>query len=364
MKIIHCSDIHLESPLRLNFSAQKAKERRAEIFESFCGLVGYAEAKNVKAVIIAGDLFDTDDVSERVKRGVEDVIRLHGGISFFLLRGNHDKTAGLFDKTGVPGNLKLFDAGRWTAYDLDGVTVSGINPPYEYSDGLCGGPRLDPGGLNIAVMHGAAVNYKSGDMTDAVLLPQLRDKNIDYLALGHYHNFFRADLDKRGIYCYSGCLEGRGFDESGKKGFVLIDADAQNKKLTAQFVAFCKRTVYDLTVDITGVRSMYALETAVLGALADLEPSDIAGLTLRGGREPLLHIDLERLSEIANGRVYYCKIADESRLAIDPSDYAGDLSLKGEFIRLVSNDAGLSPDEKSAVIERGLKAMDGGGRGI
>ena len=56
-------------------------------------------------------------------------------------------------------------------------------------------------------------------------------KNIDYLALGHIHKYKQAELDQRGVYCYSGCLEGRGFDECGEKGFVLLDIDEESLKL-------------------------------------------------------------------------------------------------------------------------------------
>ena len=52
-----------------------------------------------------------------------------------------------------------------------------------------------------------------------------KDLNIDYLALGHIHSYKCHKLDKRGVYCYSGCLEGRGFDECGDKGFVLLETE-------------------------------------------------------------------------------------------------------------------------------------------
>ena len=55
----------------------------------------------------------------------------------------------------------------------------------------------------------------------------------------------------RDRYCYSGCLEGRGFDECGQKGFVVLDID--DEKLTAgfSFVPFAYRSLYTLYVDVT-----------------------------------------------------------------------------------------------------------------
>lgn len=56
----------------------------------------------------------------------------------------------------------------------------------------------------------------------------LRGRGIDYLALGHVHSFRQEKLDEQGIWCYSGCLEGRGFDECGTKGYVMLETVAQH----------------------------------------------------------------------------------------------------------------------------------------
>ena len=65
----------------------------------------------------------------------------------------------------------------------------------------------------------AMTEDKAGEL---VSLPRLQNKNIDYLALGHLHDYRFERLDSRGHYCYSGALEGRGFDELGPKGFVVV----------------------------------------------------------------------------------------------------------------------------------------------
>ena len=58
-----------------------------------------------------------------------------------------------------------------------------------------------------------------------IKLASLKNHNIDYLALGHYHTYTVGQIDERGTYVYSGCLEGRGFDECGEKGFVVLDVE-------------------------------------------------------------------------------------------------------------------------------------------
>ena len=64
MKIIHTSDIHLASPLTSKLSGGKAKKRAAELKERFSEICMGAEASGAEAVIIAGDLFDTQRITK------------------------------------------------------------------------------------------------------------------------------------------------------------------------------------------------------------------------------------------------------------------------------------------------------------
>ena len=49
-------------------------------------------------------------------------------------------------------------------------------------------------------------------------------------------------------------------------------------------------------------------------------------------------------------------VFDESKIYLNPKDYANDISLKGEFVRTVYN-SNLSDEEKNQVIEFGIKAL-------
>ena len=102
-------------------------------------------------------------------------------------------------------------------------------------------------------MHGQESENNIKDKAEIINLKKLKNKNIDYLALGHIHSFKKEKLDNRGEYCYSGCLEGRGFDECGDKGFVLLDI--KNGKINSEFIKFAQRTLYEVNVDLTGLTS-------------------------------------------------------------------------------------------------------------
>ena len=63
MRIIHCADIHLDSALSAHLGRERARGRRNEILNTFRKIFGYAAENDVQAVIIAGDLIDSQTVS-------------------------------------------------------------------------------------------------------------------------------------------------------------------------------------------------------------------------------------------------------------------------------------------------------------
>ncbi|MDE7329837.1 MAG: metallophosphoesterase, partial [Clostridia bacterium] len=234
MKIIHCADVHLGSAMDSRFPPEKAEERRRELRASFSALADYAKENGVGAVIIAGDLFDSGRPLKRDKEFFYGVVKNNPQIDFLYLRGNHDE---LQSYTEAPQNLKTFSE-EWQSYSYGDIVVSGIEITSSNRVSLYSSLCLDGKKTNIVTLHG-----QIGAPADAggINLSRLAGKNIDYLALGHLHAFSQGALDSRGIYAYSGCLEGRGFDEAGEKGFILLDI--QNGKAGAKCVPFAKRAV-------------------------------------------------------------------------------------------------------------------------
>ena len=52
MKLIHCADIHLDSPMQTHMTARQAATRSAEVLRSFVRMTQYARENGVRAVII------------------------------------------------------------------------------------------------------------------------------------------------------------------------------------------------------------------------------------------------------------------------------------------------------------------------
>ncbi len=359
MKIIHCADLHLDSKMTANLTKEQARERRKEMLRTFTRMVEYAVKNNVRVILIAGDLFDTRNVSAMARNTVRDMICTHPEIDFLYLRGNHDSDNFLSKMEELPENLFLFDE-EWTSYRYGNIVISGLELSEENRATVYNSLVLNHDDYNIVTLHGQVESYRSKDQAENISLNDLRNKNIDYLALGHVHSFVKEKLDNRGIYCYSGCLEGRGFDECGPKGFVLLDIDEETHQREVSFVPAAARTLYTLEVDVKGImttrEAAVRMEQAI--AQASYPSGSMVKFVLTGDVEVDAEFNCEYLQDLFNDYFYFEKVYDQTHLRVDYSDYEKDASLKGEFIRMVL-DSDLSEEKKTEVIRCGILALSG-----
>ena len=201
MVLIHTSDIHLDSPLTSRLPSEKVRERKRELLSGFGRLVEEAKALKAKAIIISGDLFDSEKVSRKALDTAISIIEEAEDISFLYLQGNHEGNALVASGKLLPKNLLTFGE-DWTYYTLGDLTVAGRS---SVAEGMFNSLNLPEDGQNIVVLH--------GELRDRTAAPEsigLRDaagKNIDYMALGHYHSHSAEAIDDRGVAVYCGTPE-------------------------------------------------------------------------------------------------------------------------------------------------------------
>ena len=364
MKILHCSDLHLDADLGSRFDTASASQRRAELMNTFIRLCRRAQEMKACAVLICGDLFDTQSPSPSSVRAVEDLICSCSDVLFFYLRGNHDSANALFSSRKAPQNCRFFDE-SWTVWELGAcspggrkICIAGREPSREdFSP-----PDLDPSDLNIVMLHGQVREGYSAPDPESIPLGALRGRGIDYLALGHLHRHHFFALDARGTAAYSGCLEGRGFDECGACGYVLLDTDAVPGTIESRFIPFAARTLYSVPCDITGClhdADVYKRISRSLSASPAGE-RDLVRLELTGALEYGCSPDPAVIRLEWEDRYHYFDYVNNTSPVIHSEDFVCDASLKGEFVRAVSAAEELNEEEKAKILRCGLRALSGG----
>ena len=351
MKIVHTSDIHLASRLSARLPSSKIASRRRELTESFFRMCRDGMNMGASAMIIAGDMFDSEKTTKKDLDSALTIISRAENMSFFYLPGNHERSILRDSGEALPKNLFIFE-NDWTYFKLGNITIAGRS---ETDENMFDTLKLAPEDKNVVVLHGE-IRDKSAS-GGVIGLKDAANRNIDYLALGHYHTYSSGRIDKRASYVYSGTPEGRGFDETGELGFSLMNVSEEG--VTHRFIPFARRKLLIKDVDISGALRTGDVQAKIEDALYDIDTDNLIRVNFIGERELELRCDKEFLKNRFSEKFYYFEIKDSSKLLTRAEDYKYDKSLKGEFIRMCLEDNSLSDEEKEKIIHCGLSALAG-----
>ena len=349
MKILHMADCHLDSAMETHLPSAVAKARRKELLLTFSNTVTAASKEGVRLFLIAGDLFDTPTPSAATVRYVLDACRAHEEMDFILIEGNHDR--GALASHSLPQNLHLVKAKEGASFRYGDVCVFAAG--YGAGASVLSSFLIPKDTKNIMMLHGL-LTAGTADREEGLPLPLLGGLEIDYLALGHYHRQSAKRISKRCIASYAGVPEGRGFDETGSCGVILLETDT----MKADFVPVAGRTLHDLVLDVSEMSGTHQVEEAVRALTASIPDKDMVHLVLSGAIEEGVYKDSEQIALYLKNKFFFAKVKDKTRLRIHAENYMHDLSLKGEFVRRVMAST-LSESDKERVLHYGLRALAG-----
>ncbi len=355
MKILHCADIHLDSPLS-GLPHNKALQRRGEILNSFCDTVREAAKQGFSYFIVAGDLFESSHATGSAKSTLISAFEQCPQMTIIILTGNHDESA--FDegfKLRLPKNVKLFEDEICRIDDSEGVTFVGVDLSKVTADDL-EGIEWKRENYNVLIAHGD-VGTKS--RYGAINLDSFWDKDVDYFALGHIHEY-RKEQAGRGYACYCGCLEPRGFDETGQKGFVAINTEVLDRRQSVWFIPAAKRRAHVVNLAVGDAKS----NADVINLMRqfsgnDAIPSeDMVEFVLEGETDEEVNLNAGIIAEGIKDLFFCVKVKDNTRVKPDYDKIAGTTSLKSQFVTLARQRIS-DPKLLNKVLKYGFNALNG-----
>ncbi len=360
VRVLHASDLHLDSAYGA-LSPEQARQRRAESRALVREMVDYANDHGVDLLLLPGDLLDSDAVYAQTAEELSTALAAFRG-QVFIAPGNHDYyTEGSpYATTLWPENVHIFKSAAMERVALPqyGCVVYGaaFTAAEDTAAGLQGFTVRDEDrdSVTIGVLHGdvGAVESRYRALAPA----DIAASGLTYLALGHVHRYDGLQSAGGTTYAYCGCLEGRGFDEVGEKGFLLGQLERENVAL--RFVPFARRRYQTLSVDVTG-RDVY---DAVVEALPPRSSDDLYRITLVGERGE--EGDLTALTERLAPLCWAVEVRDGRTLRRDIWARCGEDSLRGIFLQNMKRrlDAAESEDERRKIelaARFGADALDG-----
>lgn len=315
IKILHSGDWHLDAPFQGRTETQAGFLRR-ELLKIPEKLAALCKAENCDLVLLSGDLFD-GAYTRQTYRTVYDALQSMG-VPVFISPGNHDYISP--DSPYVaeiwPENVHIFKKQQVEWVDLPALGLRIYGAGFQSMDCPALLDDLKAAGLSVGVFHGDPTQIRSP--YNPVTKTQVLQSGLQYLALGHVHKgaFFRAGET---LCAWPGCPMGRGWDETGEKGALIVTLD---KDAAASFVPLDTPRFYDLSVEANkGIGT-------VLPVVAN---DDFYRVTLTGEAES---VDLEALrAEFA--RFPNLTLRDQTRKPVDLWQNAGEDHFEGMYFGLL-----------------------------
>jgi hypothetical protein len=226
VRLIHTADWQIGKEFRYVDEATVSLLQEARL-EAIGTIGALAQAQGAATVLVAGDLYDHDGLSDRTLfQPIERMRALHG-LSWHVIAGNHDadRPNGLWDRVirhGLPANVHLHREPQTCALGQEEAWL--LPAPLQRRQTL-----VDPtawrddaatpeGAIRIGLAHGSITRFGAADRSQSNYIDPARPKHarLDYLALGDWHA--QREIGPR---CwYAGTPEPDDFDQAD--GAVLL----------------------------------------------------------------------------------------------------------------------------------------------
>ena len=354
IRLLHISDVHINKSFATKDEVLRHRMQRA-VIKSFQNAITYCISSGLDALMIAGDLFDSQQVSlkdgELVKDAFEQ-LKKHD-IKVFYASGNHDFTH--YDSKirhlNYPSNVKTFFSDDVETYELhDRIThdiykVVGCGHVMQHESR----PLIEnfPVGKHIGLAHSMVASpITKGDEGDYLpsTIETLTSKGYLYFALGHIHQ--NGPIDKHETVYYAGALQGLNSNETGVKGGNLVTIE--DGQVDVKFIPLSVMSFEKIDIDITGLETLDALFESTkfeLGEyLKDLEQNKLS-IEIRYTGRSKLYKTLKNTHEISDLRslildyfsVFDIKIKSDVRTVYDAESYKNKRSVLGEVLKAVED---------------------------
>jgi len=335
VRMLHLGDVHLGARCAFLGDESRIRDRQEDFRNAFAAAMDYAAdpAREIRIVAVAGDLFDSATPApgfvEYAAARFRDL--RDRGVKVFVVPGTHDSYADIrsvYRQIDDTFGARVFRSPNMQApvtIDVDSETVHVYGMAAQ--DGadmrpLGGFQPVDAPGYHVGIVHASLVDIRP-DKTSLLDEPvvskdEIGSCGLDYLALGHFHNFRRIEADGT-VACYPGSTEGKKFGENGPRYAVIVELSSAG--VAIEQIQTNRRTLCEIELEpsreqITSVGELLSwIETSAGSA-------DIVRVRLTGATD--FTVDPSVVSAGFDDRYFYFELIDESSI------------IKSERVRKVS----------------------------
>lgn len=337
IKVLHTADIHFDTPFSgmTPKEALKSKEELKQVFEKITKIT---LDKEVDILLIAGDIFDNLSVNKTTLYFIKNCFENISKVKVFISPGNHDpfNEISFYNMVDWPNNVHIFTHRMESVClkELDTIVWGiGFNTSHVNKSLLRDVKRIE-GYNNIMVIHGEITSTKEGNDYNPITEEDIVNSNMDYIALGHRHKFSGVKKIENTFYSYSGCPQGRGFDELDDKGVILLEI--KDRFVESQFIRTSIRNYYEKEININGCFGYNEVKNKIINEIPNYDrKNNFYKIILRGEVSEEFTLNEEFLQEYLKDEFHFIRVIDKSEIKLDINELIKGYSLKSIFAKKI-----------------------------
>jgi DNA repair exonuclease SbcCD nuclease subunit len=361
VKIIHCADIHLDSPFALD-DPRYAELRRLELRSSFVSLVMHAKNIGARLFLISGDLFDDAYVSKDTANVILKEMSSYPDCYFFISPGEADpySSRSPYKLMKWSDNVHIFKSGDLTKIELPELNVdvygyAFTGEPFDANPFAQKKPQ-NSNRINILVGHGELLPDEASAKNRTEVCPitasDIRNSGFDYIALGHMHTGIGVQKVGETFFSYPGCLTGRGFHEPKPKGAMYGEIGKGKCDLKGQ--RFSTKVYETIQVDISQFITENQIVEAIRFASAEFQDDTALRVELTGVLRPEFTFNATELEQRFTN-FYFIQIKNKTVPHIDVNTLKNDKSVRGIFYRRLEHKLNSKNEQERAEAQLALQ---------
>ena len=304
------------------FDAEDAALIAEARFETVERIARLAAERAADAVLVAGDVFDAQTVSDRTVRRLFNALASYPG-PWLMMPGNHDAAlaAGVWTRARqldcLPANVHLLEQPVATVFEAWGciVLAAPLTQRQTYSDltAWFDDQPSDPALIRVGLAHGsiAGILPDTIDATNPIAADRAATARLDYLALGDWHGTRRVDART----WYSGTPEPDRFRANEPGNVLQVDIARAGAEPVVEVVPVAAYRWREWERRVTVGSDLDELESS----LATVGARDVVALRLAGDVDLEQQRRIRQLVGIAQGRVRTLE-ADLAGIRLKPTD--------------------------------------------
>ena len=363
MKLIHSADWQIGMRFR-QFGA-KAEVLRAVRLRTLRRALEHAARVEADAFLIAGDLFEDNQVDAAVVRAVFDLFAEFSDVPIFLLPGNHDPVDGpgcLWRRAPFaqpPAHVTVFQKataiemlGGWLLANPLTQKKSTVDPTLKLAELAA---TLPADAIKVGLTHGSPAIESQHQPDDfPIALDAATRAGLDYLAIGHWHSALALD---GGRVMMPGTPEQTKFDEANAGAVQEVAIAARDIAPKVTPVRVGELTWQTWSFDVANADVAKASLAQTLREVAT--PSAVVRVTLHGEASPESVAKARMWLETELAPCLIAQIEDRSTLALTADELADLQSRHPLVAEVLAELRGISAGSLSAVEMQTLSAQTG-----